>query len=106
MTDIDTERIARRHIEDLKGFYLHLLIFVLVNFALFVFDAVQDGGWWFYWTAIPWGIGVVAHGAAVYIGGSRLAAWEERRIEHYIEEAVNREMHQVETDDRSQHPYF
>lgn len=87
----DTERIARKRVEDLKGFYLHLLIFVLVNFGLFVVNAVQGSDWWFYWTTVPWGAGLLAHGAAVYFSGRRLAAWEQRKVAQYVDEATEDE---------------
>jgi len=86
MTDDLQLKAARARVEELKGFYLHVLIFVLVNFGLFVIDALQGGAWWFYWATAGWGIGVVAHAAALFFSGRRVAKWEQRKIEQYLAE--------------------
>ena len=63
------EKAARavRQVEALTGFYIHLLIFVLVNLALFVVNWVNTPQvWWAMWPFFGWGVGVVAHGLAVF----------------------------------------
>jgi hypothetical protein len=78
---------ARRRLAALKGFYIHLTVFVLVVGALVLVNSLTGGRWWVVWVFFGWGIGVLAHGAAVSARGSRaLAAWEERKLAAYLAE--------------------
>jgi len=55
---------ARERAEALQGFYIHLLIYLVVNTGLFLINYVTtsgDGGWWFQWTLLGWGIGLAVH---------------------------------------------
>lgn len=45
----------------LRCYYLHLAAFVGVNTLLVVRDVADGGGYWFYWTTIGWGIGMILH---------------------------------------------
>ena len=79
---------ARRRVAALKGFYIHLGVFALVLIALLVVNIVAGGRWWVAWVFLGWGIGVLSHGLAVMGRGSRaIAAWEERKLRHYLAEA-------------------
>jgi 2TM domain len=79
---------ARRRVAALKGFYIHLAVFALVLIALLVVNSVTGGPWWVAWVFLGWGIGVLSHGLAVMGRGSRaIAAWEERKLRHYLAEA-------------------
>ena len=53
-----------------KEFFTHLLFFIVVNILLFFIDFYNLNGeaenlWWFYWTTIFWGIGIIIHGIGV-----------------------------------------
>lgn len=77
---------ARERVEQLKGFYTHAAVFVLINIGLFIIDFVTGNGWWFYWALIGWGIGLVAHGANTYgVTGVFGADWEERKTREIME---------------------
>ena len=77
---------AKRSVKSIKGFYLHLLIFVLVMTLLVVINAVTGGRWWVQWPFIGWGIGVAAHAVAVFGSGGWLGAdWEARKIREIME---------------------
>lgn len=84
MTDSAYEK-ARRRVEDLRGFYSHLIIFVLVNALLFVIDVLPGNGWWFYWPLFGWGIGLAIHAFSVYVGGPFGSRWEQRKIQQLME---------------------
>jgi hypothetical protein len=78
---------ARRRLEALKGFYVHLFIFVLVLAGLTIINAAVGGPWWVLWVLLGWGIGVLAHGLTVFGQPSRaLADWEERKLKEYLDE--------------------
>ena len=50
----------------MTGFYIHLTVFIVVNAVLFIIDAMSGTGWWVPWPILGWGIGVIAHGLAVF----------------------------------------
>jgi hypothetical protein len=58
---------AAKQVEAMTGFYIHLVIFVLVNAALLVVNWLTTPEVrWSLWSLLGWGIGVVAHGLAVF----------------------------------------
>lgn len=85
MPDIqnDNQAYERAHqrVEELRGFYMHLLVYLAVNLGLFFIDMMSGGASWFFWPLIGWGIFVLIHGAVVVLGGSLFGKqWEERKI--------------------------
>ena len=84
---------ARKHVEALKGFYIHATAFVLVNIALFAINALVGGAWWFYWPLIGWGIGLGAHALGVFgFGGSGPWGqdWEARKTREIMDKERGR----------------
>ena len=78
---------ARKRVEDVVGFWVHALIFAVVNVGIWIIDAAQgDGIEWAYWTTIPWGIGLAIH-AVVLIAELRIFgdSWRERKIREYMD---------------------
>lgn len=79
---------AKKRVEDLQGFYIHLAMFAIFNAGLFVLNYLtrgEGGSWWFWWVLIPWGIGLVAHALVVFIFEGPLGTrWEEHKIEEYL----------------------
>lgn len=78
---------AKKRVREIRGFYQHLLVYVLVNLGLFVLNVLTTPDeLWFYWPMLGWGIGLVAHGASVFAsGGLWGASWEERKIKQLME---------------------
>ena len=78
-------RRAKRRIAVLKGFYIHLAIYIGVIALLFFVDFLTGGVWWFYWPLLGWGIGIVAHAFAVFgIAGFLGSAWEEKKLKELM----------------------
>jgi len=76
---------AKKRVDDKKSFFMHVMIYLLVNAGLFALDVAQGGDWWFYWAAIGWGIGLVIHAAVFLLESSILSKdWEQREIEKAI----------------------
>lgn len=64
----DTYEKARERAETLQGFYIHVLVYVVVNVGLFLinyFTTGGDGPWWFQWPVLGWGIGLAIHAVTV-----------------------------------------
>jgi hypothetical protein len=57
-----------------RGFYIHFMIYILVNLFLFIqwyWLTSGEGFAWFMTTTIPWGLGVLAHFIVVFIIGPK-----------------------------------
>jgi hypothetical protein len=62
-------RSAKERATALQGFYVHALVFVVVNAGLFAINALtkgEDGNWWFYWPLLGWGIALLIHGLTTF----------------------------------------
>lgn len=85
----DEERLyeaAKRQAENLQGFYIHLLIYAVVNAGLFAINALTrgaNGTWWFYWPLAGWGIGLLIHATTLLHVFS--PEWAERKARERVE---------------------
>ena len=79
-------REARRYACKVRGFYTHLLVYVVVNAGLFAINYVTTPGRiWFGWATFGWGIGLLAHALSVFTFGGLLGAgWEDRKVREYL----------------------
>lgn len=77
------EAEAMEYVKDIKGFYSHLIKYVVVISILIIIDLVTSPGkFWFYWPALGWGIGLFMHGMSVFeIMSFFGAGWEKKQIE-------------------------
>ena len=58
---------ARKRAQAKLSFFGHLAIYLVVNIVLLMVNLLASPETlWFYWAALGWGVGVVAHGATVY----------------------------------------
>jgi len=88
------EQRARRRLRAEKGFYVHLVIYVIVISGLFVINALTGHGrWWFVWPAIGWGIGLTIHALSTFGMISVLGRdWEDRRLKELVDEEQRRRL--------------
>lgn len=85
-------RNAHKKVQNIKGFYVHLLVYLFINIAILILNTRQEGliegltEIWNYSTAFFWGIGLLAHWASVF-GPNVLMGkdWEERKIKEIME---------------------
>lgn len=77
---------AKKQVKRIRGFYVHAVVFVLVNALLVAINlATSADHWWFFWPLLGWGIGLAAHAIAVFgFGGIWGPDWEERKIREII----------------------
>ena len=75
---------ARKRVEAKKGFYKHLLIYIVVNIMLVLIWAFASGGGypWFLWVLGFWGIGVLFNYFDVFV---RLGKVDKAAIEKEAE---------------------
>lgn len=89
---------ARRRVAEVKGFYVHLMVYIIINTTILVIKIVGTsyygetfmGPIWHFSTLLPWlpwGIGLAFHAAKVFGFIPFLGkGWEERQIQKYIEQ--------------------
>jgi transcriptional regulator with XRE-family HTH domain len=80
------EALALAHVRKLKGFYLHLVQYVVVIAILAVLNFVlYPRNIWVGWVALGWGSGVLVHGLRTFDKVPFLTAgWEARQVERYL----------------------
>lgn len=96
--NISKQERAAEKIKQIKGFYIHLTIYVIMNIAIIAVNTVAqiNNGWsvfdalFFFGhliTPVAWGLGLFFHGMKVF--GFRTffsKEWEERQIKKYLDE--------------------
>ena len=95
LSDFETNKRAiraRKRIETIKEFYKHLITYCLFTpFIIFVNYVTYWDSKWFWYTIIPWGIGLVIHACIVFINrGAFASRWEERKIEELMRKEENK----------------
>ncbi|KFC23725.1 2TM domain-containing protein [Epilithonimonas lactis] len=83
---------AKKRVKKLKGFYIHLTIYVLVNLVIVLinYQDLKPGESYFKYenfiTLFFWGIGLLAHAMSVFVPQFVLGKnWEERKIRELMD---------------------
>jgi hypothetical protein len=92
-TEENKYKRARKRIEEIKGFYIHLSVYLVINAAILfiIFIATRDKGenFWeagHFFTLMFWGIGLLFHAFHTFklnpLFGEK---WEKRQIQKYMD---------------------
>lgn len=73
---------AAQQVEAITGFYIHLVVFILVLALLFVINwQATPEIWWVQWPFLGWGIGLLVHGLIVFATApNAITKWQLRKI--------------------------
>ena len=76
------EQQAIIYVRDIKGFYTHLIIYIVVIGFLFALNIIRSSNHiWAIWPAVGWGIGVTFHALNVFEVINLFGVdWEQRQI--------------------------
>ncbi len=79
--------IAKKRVEEIRGFYGNLISYIVVNCFLIVINlTTSPNHLWFYWPLLWWGVGVVFHGLKVFNYMPFFGrGWEEQKIKEFME---------------------
>ncbi|VXC13461.1 conserved hypothetical protein [Flavobacterium sp. 9AF] len=87
---------AVKRVKRIKGFYTHALVYLVINIMIIIVNIqnLKEGESYFQWhnffTAIFWGIGLIAHGLSVFLPTFILGEnWEEKKIKELMEKERN-----------------
>lgn len=81
---------ALKRVKRIKGFYTHLMVYIVINTALIIANTSNSSENFWRWqtfnTVFFWGIGLAAHGLSVFMPGIIMGKdWEERKIKELME---------------------
>lgn len=91
--DTDKYLRAQKRLQEIKGFYTHLFIYLVINSAITIYKVVKsimgiEEFWdfgifaiWFFW-----GLGLLYHASEVYSFNPFFGkVWEERQLKKFLE---------------------
>ena len=83
---------ALKRVKKIKGFYTHLMVYVVINIGILIANYPHNEHDEIFWrwqtfsTALFWGIGLAAHGLSVFLPSFMMGKdWEERKINELME---------------------
>ncbi len=91
MENFEKEKLkrAKKQIGELKGFYSHLAIYIVINTFILINIYLRTDDFWqwqHFVTLFAWGIGVFFHASKVFNYNPFFGRnWEERQIQKYID---------------------
>ncbi|WP_289662328.1 2TM domain-containing protein [Flavobacterium panacagri] len=91
-TEADRYYDAQKKVKEIREFYEHLTVYVLVNpIVIFVNLMTSPGYLWFLWCLMGWGMAIILHGLKVFsLPPFFNKKWEERKIREIMEKEKNR----------------
>jgi hypothetical protein len=95
----DNYNRALKRVRKLKGFYVHLTVFIVVNIMILAVNMYYTNSsksifrLQNFSTIFFWGIGLVAHGSSVFITQIGFGKeWEEKKIKKIMERKKNNKL--------------
>ncbi len=81
---------ALKRVKTIKGFYTHLIVYIVINAMLVIVNSRNSSEDFWHWqtfsTAFFWGIGLLAHALSVFMPTMLMGKdWEERKIKQLME---------------------
>lgn len=90
-TNDERYNLAYKRVKRIKGFYIHLLVYILVNSFLIVqiYNHSHENTFWrweTFSTALFWGIGLGSHWISVFGRNIFFSKdWENRKIQEFLD---------------------
>jgi hypothetical protein len=91
--DFENYQKAKKQVEEIKGFYSHLLSYVFVMLVLGGINVKYSPEHiWFFWPLLGWGLGLFFHAVKVFNWFPFLdKKWEEKKIQEFMEQEKNKQ---------------
>ena len=85
--DVTQYNAAKQYVDEIKGFYSHLVSFVVINIFLIILNFITSPNYlWFYWVLFGWGLGLVIHGFSIWSRNKLWGkTWEEKKIKEVMD---------------------
>jgi len=89
MTEEEKYKYAKKRVEEIKGFYSHLISYGAVNVALVLIWFFTTGGTgypWFFWVLGWWGFGLFWHTMGLFVFSKMGSGnWEQRKVREIMD---------------------
>ena len=74
MSEEQIYELAKKRVEEKRGFFVHLTVYILVNIMLVLIWRFAAGGGfpWFIFPLCGWGIGIIIHFLNTFVFGGKL----------------------------------
>ena len=74
MSEAEIYEEAKKRVEEKKGFFIHLTVYIIINIMLVLIWAFLAGGGfpWFVFPLGGWGIGLIFHFLGVFVFSGKL----------------------------------
>ena len=74
---------AEARVAQLKAFYIHAIVFILVNIGIYLLSFVDGEPTWPVIMTLGWGLGLAIHGLVTAISGSKFLgqSWQQKKIQ-------------------------
>ena len=94
MENNEKRKRAKKRVEEIKGFYIHLIVYIVINLFIIIATGLETNlqeKVFFKWpsliTPFFWGIGLAFHALHVFGYGSFFGKkWEDRMIRKFMEQ--------------------
>ena len=86
--DFEKYQKAKKQVEEIKGFYVHLMAYVVVMCVLvFINLKYTPEHLWFVYSMLGWGLGLFFHAVKVFNWFPFMSKnWEEKKLQQYMDE--------------------
>ena len=90
--DFENYKKAKKQVQEIKGFYSHLLTYVIVMIILVYINLKYSPEYlWFLWSMMGWGIGLLFHAMKVFKFVPFLGKdWERKKMQQFMDEEKNK----------------
>lgn len=90
--EFESYQKAKKQVQEIKGFYSHLLAYILVMIVLIYINLKYSPEYlWFLWSMLGWGIGLFFHAVKVFSWFPFLGKdWEQKKMKQFIDEENNK----------------
>ena len=87
-TEVDRFRKAKKKVDEIRGFYISLIVYILViAFLAFINLTTTPHYLWFLWPLLGWGIGILFHAMKVFNYLPFLGKdWENKKMKEFLEQ--------------------
>lgn len=74
---------AKERAEEISGWVAHMGVYVIIIGFLFILDVITGSGWWFFWPALGWGVGIAIHTWMTWAPMMH-DGWSERKAQEWV----------------------
>jgi hypothetical protein len=89
MNEEEKYKYAKKRVDEIRGFYSHLISYGAINVMLVIIWFVTTGGTgypWFLWVLGWWGFGLFWHAIGIFVFSKmEKGGWEQRKIREIMD---------------------